>query len=89
MFLARVATDDALVLATTTDDERRLLRATVLRTQKQRFLHIVTTFLQRDGDATLAARVVGTSPLSRLAQGVVQTLTFMDDDVATESVTRY
>ena len=89
MFLARVATDETFERATTADDERRLLRAAVLGTQEQRLVHIITAFLQRDGDASLTARVVGATPFTGLSKSIMQTLTFMDDDIATESVTRY
>ena len=80
--LSGIATDDALVLATSTDDERRLLRATVLRTQEQRFVHIVTSFLQRDGDAALTTGIIGASPFAGLSQGVVDALPLADYNLA-------
>ena len=89
MLLARVATDDALVLVAASDDEGRLLGATVFRTKEQWLAHIVTAFLESDGDAALAARVIGAPPLTGLSQGVMQALTFMDDDIASGSVSRY
>ena len=89
MILSGIATDDALVLATTADDEWRLLGATILRTQEQRLTRIVASFLKGDSNTSLAARVVGASPFSCHSQGIMNALTFMDDDIATESVTRY
>ena len=89
MFLARVATDETFERATTADDERRLFRTAVLGTQEQRLAHIVTPFLEGDGDAAHTARVVGATPFTGLSKSIMQTLTFMDDDIATESVTRY
>ena len=89
MLLAGFATDDALVLVAASDDEGRLLRAAVLRTEEQRLAHIVTAFLESDGDASLTAWVIGAPPFTGLSQCVVQTLTFMDDDIASGSVSRY
>lgn len=89
MTLSGIATDETFERATTADDERRLLRTAVLRTEEQRLVHIITAFLESDGDASLAARIVCTAPLTGLSKSIMQTLTFMDDDIATESVTRY
>ena len=87
MLLTRVATNGTCVLlSNTTDDERRLLRAAVLGTQKQRLIHIVTAFLEGDSDATLAARVVGAAPLTGLSQGVMQALAFAYDYFAAKSI---
>jgi hypothetical protein len=69
------------VFAATADDEWRFLRAAVLGTQEQRLAHVVTAFLEGDGDAALAARVVGAPPLAGLAQGVVDAFALANHDV--------
>ena len=83
MTLSGIATDDALVVfAKAADDEWRLLGATVLRTEKQRLAHVEASFLEGDGDAALAARIVCTAPLTGLSQGVVDAFSLVDNDFA-------
>ena len=83
MTLSGIATDDALVVfAKASDDERRLLRAAVLGAQEQRLAHVEASFLEGDGDASLTAWVVGTSPFTRLSQGVVDALSLADNNLA-------
>jgi hypothetical protein len=81
--LSGIATDDALVVfAKASDDEWRLLRAAVLGTQEQRFVHIVTSFLYGNSDASLTTRVVGTAPFASLSQGIVDALSLADYNLA-------
>ena len=65
-----------------TDDEWRRLGAAVLRAQEQGLLHIVSSGLQGDGDASLASGIAGSSPFASLSEGVVQALAFVNDDLA-------
>ena len=83
MTLSGIATDDALVVfAKASDDERRLLGSTVLRTEEQRLAHVEASFLEGDGDASLTTGVVGSSPLTGLSQGVVDALSLADNNLA-------
>ena len=78
MTLSGIAADDALVvLSCATDDEGRLLGAAVLGTQEQRLLHVVLSCFDGDGDAPLAACVVGTPPFAGLPQGVMNALSLL------------
>ena len=84
MLLARVATDNALVLVATADDEGRLLRAAVFRAQEQGLVHVVASFLEGDGDAALDATVICASPLSRLSECIVNAFASLYTDFTSE-----
>jgi hypothetical protein len=81
--LSGIATDDALVVfAKSADDEGRLVRATVLGADEQRFLHVVLSCMDSDGDAALAACVSRAPPFAGLPQGLMDALAFADDNLA-------